>query len=86
MLVELRPWKGGTERRDTLPNIRLYTFNLFHTDIGGEDFTSDTRWRQRYFKDGCRPVIFNTFYESGFLPALWSLDIDWHLSLGEWKR
>ena len=34
MLVELRPWKGGTERRDTLPNIRLYTFNLFHTDIG----------------------------------------------------
>ena len=28
-----------------------------------------------------RPVIFDTIYESGFLPALWSLDLDWHLCL-----
>ena len=38
-------------------------------DIGGKDFTSNIKWRQRYFQDGCRPVIFNPIYESGFLPA-----------------
>ena len=78
VLVELQPWRGGTERRDTLPNIRLHAFNLFLTDIGGDDFTNDMRWRQRYFQDGRRPVIFDAIYESGFLPALRSLDIDWH--------
>ena len=71
-------------RRDMLPNIRSHAFNLFHMDIGGDNFTSDRRWRQRYFQDGCRPVIFDAIYESGFLPVLRSLDIDWHLCLGEW--
>ena len=53
VLVELRALEGGgAERRDKLPNIRLHTFNLFNMDIGGDDFTSDTRWRQRYFKMG----------------------------------
>ena len=83
VLVELRPWRGGAERCDTLLNIRSHAFNSFHTDIGGDDFTSHTRWRQRYFQDGCRPVIFDTIYESGILSALRSLDIDWHLCLAE---
>ena len=60
--------------------------HLFHSDIGGDDFTSDTRWEQRYFQDGHKPVIFDALYESDFLPALWSLDINWHLCLGEWVR
>ena len=68
MLVELRP----SERRDTLPNIILRAFNLFQTDIGGDNFTSNRRWRQRYFQDGSRPVIFDAIYESGFLPAFQS--------------
>ena len=76
VLVELWPWRGGAERRDTLPNIRSHAFNLFHTDIGGDDFTSDTRWRQRYFQDEHRPVIFDSIYETGFLPTLRSLVIN----------
>ena len=50
-----------------LPNIILRAFNLFQTDIGGDNFTSNRRWRQRYFQDGHRPVIFDAIYESGFL-------------------
>ena len=78
VLVEFRPWRGGAERCDMLPNIRSHAFSPC--------FTSNTRWRQRYFQDGRMPVIFVTIYESSFLPALRSLDINWHLCLGEWGR
>ena len=64
MLVELCPWRGGTERRDTLTNIRSHAFNFFQTDIGGDDFTSNRRLRQRYFQDGVRLVIFDAIDES----------------------
>ena len=61
--------RPGAERRDMLPNIISRAFNLFQTDIGGDNFTSNRRWRQRYFQDGSRPVIFEAIYESGFLPS-----------------
>ena len=59
VLVELQPWRGGGY-------IRSHAFNLFHTDIGGDDFTSDKIWRQRYFQDGHRPVIFDAIFLSAF--------------------
>ena len=59
----------GAEGRDTLPNIISRAFNLFQMDIGGDNFTSNRRLRQRYVPDGSRPVIFDTIYKSGFLPA-----------------
>ena len=60
----------GAERHDTLPNIISCAFNLFQTDIGGNNFTSNRRLRQRYFLDGRRPAIFYAIYEFVFLPAL----------------
>ena len=86
MLVELLPWRGGTEKQDKLPKISLHAFNLLQMDIGGDDLTSNRRWRQRYLQDGHRPVIFDAINEFGFLPTLRSLDLDWHLCLGEWGR
>ena len=57
------------EGRDKLLNILLRAFNLFQTDIRGDNFTSNRRWSQRYFQDESRPVIFDAIYKSGFLPA-----------------
>ena len=79
VLVELLPKRGGAEKRDKLPKISSHAFNLLQTDKGGDDLTSDRRLSQRYLQDGRRPVIFDAIYEFSFLPALRSLDLDWHL-------
>ena len=74
VLVELRLWRvPGAERRDTLSNIISLAFNLFQRDIGGNDFTRNRRWRQRYIQDGSRPVIFDAIYEFSFLSVFWHL-------------
>ena len=40
VLVELLPWRGGAEKRDKLPKISSHAFNLFQTDIEGDDLTA----------------------------------------------
>ena len=77
VLVELLPWRGGTEKHDMLPKISSRAFNLLQTDIGGDDSTAAGDGdKDTYLQGGNRPVIFNAICESSFLPALWSLDLD----------
>ena len=53
VLVELLTWRGGAEKHDKLPKIGSRAFNLFQTEIGGDELTATgdgdkmlARWKQ----------------------------------------
>ena len=68
-----------------LPKLGLHAVNLLQSDTEEDDLTAtgdgdkDTCW----WKQACD---FHVIFESGFLPALRSLDLDWHLCLDKSRK
>ena len=85
VLVEFLPWRGVAKKHDMLRNL-AHIFSTCFKQIQEEMIS---QWQEMETKALARwkqVVIFDNIYESGFLPTLRSLDLDWHLCLGECSK